>query len=722
MKTQRDDKLVVFQKNFALGILIVILTLFVLAGCDQNTRYLISFEVDDVPVRYQIVNKNGKVSAPALRPTKTGYSFSCWSQNGSTAFNFDSKITSDLTLIALWEPLSICTVTFSYEDDATEDYTVQVYEGEQVTAPAEPSREGFEFEGWVQEDGTEFDFSSKITADLDLKALWKPLKKCTVSFSLEDGSIEPITVQVYEGEQVTAPAEPSRGIEYIFQGWYDSNNEEFDFSSPILEDITLKAVWKVRPKWRVNFYEITTTETPYAWVDVYDGNIISKPQINPTRTGYSFSGWWYNGQPYDFSKPVTSNLKLVAKWNYKDKFTITYFLYQQEDGTWLTQTTPAYKTDPLVRPDDPVRYGYKFLTWFWDSAVEEEYREVNFNTVKVYGNYKIYAQWEKKTKYTVTFVYDNGDADSTLTVYDGTIIQQPNDPVKDKYYFISWTTVDGTVKEFDFDEPITSNVTITAQWARDKIYDITFDHNNGTDDEVIRLGKDSDYKVPKPEDPTREGLDFDCWTLNGEEFDFDTIVNTDITLVAKWKLKETYNIHDTGPGGGYVFYDCDEDNDSGNKDGLKSSECGWRYLEVAKSHIGYYKFGYYRPYGTNTKVGTQTEVGTGKSNTQKLVEIMGDETYMEREGDEKASYAAIACYKKDLFNNGYDDWFLPSKDELDLIYYNLKFRWNVDWGFNYIYSSSENDADYAWSKDFFFGYHEAYQRSQKRAILPVRAF
>ena len=48
-------------------------------------------------------------------------------------------------------------------------------------------------------------------------------------------------------------------------------------------------------------------------VVVEENGVIPEPK-NPTREGYGFIGWYYNGQPYDFTKPVTSNMKLEARW------------------------------------------------------------------------------------------------------------------------------------------------------------------------------------------------------------------------------------------------------------------------------------------------------------------------------------------------------------------------------------------------------------------------
>ena len=149
----------------------------------------------------------------------------------------------------------------------------------------------------------------------------------------------------------------------------------------------------------------------------------------------------------------------------------------------------------------------------------------------------------------------------------------------------------------------------------------------------------------------------------------------------------TANVGDIGPAGGIVFYDKGEYSD------------GWRFLEAAPADLrvvfetptvdstlpGYseapagYVFGFYRTTsdGSNLWVnGTTTynaadctarAIGTGASNTDLLVAAMGNSTYTEKSGATKtAQYAAKLC--ADLEYNGFDDWFLPSFDEMCLLY------------------------------------------------------
>lgn len=46
---------------------------------------------------------------------------------------------------------------------------------------------------------------------------------------------------------------------------------------------------------------------------VHDGDAIEAP-ADPTREGYTFAGWYLDGELYDFETPVTGNFTLVAEW------------------------------------------------------------------------------------------------------------------------------------------------------------------------------------------------------------------------------------------------------------------------------------------------------------------------------------------------------------------------------------------------------------------------
>ena len=147
----------------------------------------------------------------------------------------------------------------------------------------------------------------------------------------------------------------------------------------------------------------------------------------------------------------------------------------------------------------------------------------------------------------------------------------------------------------------------------------------------------------------------------------------------------------TGPAGGIVFYDKGSYSD------------GWRYLEAATSDLPFViRWG-----DEGTRIGTSRSIGAGKANTQYIVAAFG-----------MRGYAARRCY--DYTQSGYDDWFLPSKDELNELY---KQKEAVG-GFSSIYywSSSENDSNNAWRQYFGSGSQNDYYRYFEGRVRAVRAF
>ena len=105
---------------------------------------------------------------------------------------------------------------------------------------------------------------------------------------------------------------------------------------------------------------------------------------------------------------------------------------------------------------------------------------------------------------------------------------------------------------------------------------------------------------------------------------------------------------------------------------------------------------------------TLTDIGTGKSNTDKIVEAQGT----------TENYAALLC--KNLSIDGYSDWFLPSRFELDELYRNRAEigGFSDDW----YWSSSEYYTNAAWHQKFSNGSHNYYYKYGSYRVRAVRAF
>jgi hypothetical protein len=109
---------------------------------------------------------------------------------------------------------------------------------------------------------------------------------------------------------------------------------------------------------------------------------------------------------------------------------------------------------------------------------------------------------------------------------------------------------------------------------------------------------------------------------------------------------------------------------------------------------------------------TATAIGTGKSNTETIVAAQGD-----------GEYAAKLCL--DLVLNDYDDWFLPSLDELNELYINREIIGGFDLSDNpHYWSSSEVDYNRAWEINFrYYGYQsDNFKHANFLRVRAVRYF
>jgi len=159
--------------------------------------------------------------------------------------------------------------------------------------------------------------------------------------------------------------------------------------------------------------------------------------------------------------------------------------------------------------------------------------------------------------------------------------------------------------------------------------------------------------------------------------------------------QQQYKVGDTGPSGGIVFFDK----------GFASD--GWRYLEAAPAGTEAETV-----WGLNTNVaGTETAVGSGRRNTRLIAAALG-------EGESAARLCAS------LNANGYNDWFLPSIDELDLMYKNLKQKGLGGFKDGFYWSSSQDSGNYTLALTRLFSDGNQYigYKDYANNVRAVRAF
>ena len=160
-------------------------------------------------------------------------------------------------------------------------------------------------------------------------------------------------------------------------------------------------------------------------------------------------------------------------------------------------------------------------------------------------------------------------------------------------------------------------------------------------------------------------------------------------------------VGDTGPAGGIIIYTAV------NGFPVAGTNTTANYLEAApdnatEKYISWASSSYFF---TDVE-GTGTAIGTGKNNTQKILEI-----YVT---DITENYAAKACSQ--YSNGGKDDWFLPSKDELNALYESNIIETGSFW------SSSQINNSSAWSQFFRDGDPSGYDKNTNCSVRAIRLF
>ena len=200
------------------------------------------------------------------------------------------------------------------------------------------------------------------------------------------------------------------------------------------------------------------------------------------------------------------------------------------------------------------------------------------------------------------------------------------------------------------------------------------------------------------------GVDYGSYTLTVTHSGYFIYSNTNLSVQSETvsqsvTLKDTYEIGETGPAGGIIFWDKGYVSD------------GWRYLEAAPATSEFNAE--WGAYGTDV-TGTGTMVGTGKANTQIINNKLQE---LGEVGRASQRCAALSI-------GGFKDWFLPSKDELDLMYKNLKAKGLGGFSNSYYWSSSQyNVNNNVWGQDFSDGHQGDYlYKNRTHSVRAVRAF
>ena len=228
---------------------------------------------------------NWRTGEPNNSSNDEGYGMVVGDYNGQ--WNDVAMTTGSYNLCVVLElELTYHTVTFK-DWNGTVLKTQQVEHGKAATAPANPTRTGYTFTGWDKA-------FTNVTADLVVTAQYSA-NTYTVTFKDWNGTVLK-TQQVQYGGAATAPANPTR-VGYTFTGW-----------DKAFTNVTANLV--VTAQYSINTYTVTFKDwngTVLKTQQVQYGGAATAP-ANPTRTGYTFTGW-----DKAFNN-VTANLVVTAQY------------------------------------------------------------------------------------------------------------------------------------------------------------------------------------------------------------------------------------------------------------------------------------------------------------------------------------------------------------------------------------------------------------------------
>ncbi|MBM6817602.1 InlB B-repeat-containing protein, partial [Olsenella uli] len=273
---------------------------------------------DAVPYLVQTVEHGRTHPRPDDPPERDGYKFEAWysDKECTQRYNFRA-VEADTDVYAGWtkDP----TVTYYLSPESKEPfYTVTV---DLDLSPDEQREllnktaafkhldveipEDYEFDGFYTTpdySGSKFTNWGGVREDTTLYVKFKQTPVVTYDFQLE--GVEDQTAEVYFGDYAD-PMTYDDNEGYVIAGWYTDPEctEEYDFTEPVMGDMTLYAKWGVA---RYVTFDDGVDGNEDVVSTVANGEPVAKP-ADPVREGYDFAGWYTDEActvAYDFAAPV----------------------------------------------------------------------------------------------------------------------------------------------------------------------------------------------------------------------------------------------------------------------------------------------------------------------------------------------------------------------------------------------------------------------------------
>lgn len=530
--------------------------------CTIAHNWVVTFNPDNgEPAFTQNVEYEGKATEPA--PEKTGYTFDGWYlDEAEEPFDFDTIITSDITLTAKWHVTPHNIYAYARLNSYFAPLTTSEFDTPVTLNEATLSRLGlgsYNSLGYISIGSFTFD-AMPLTSDLyfgDDAELSAVAEKLATDIALETGVSDKIAEKIawtalYKtvNEEDMAPGYPAEAG-YQLSGNLNLASVTFRAGAENVEN--MPAVNYTYDDGAIDFYDF-----------YFAGDTITLPTTEPTREGYSFKGWSVEVIPAendadhldadgaddaadetllkagDTYTITAGGVIFTAQWE-KKTFTVKYYL-PDETGAWVekkmdTVDSVDYATYSLWTPN--AEDGYEFSGWYQKAAdigvkakVEKLYMAKEW---KLYGKFT-------PIEYTIQYVYNDGKATSTnpttYTVESDTITLADATGADWGKTFLEWHDENGQ-KITEIPTGSTGNRVITAYWNWPVHLHYLDKDNNEIDSATLYV---SELEPGACVLPTGEktGYDFDGWYEAKKDIGTASHKLNALSIAKKWELYGRY--------------------------------------------------------------------------------------------------------------------------------------------------------------------------------------
>ena len=356
------------------------------------------------------------------------------------------------------------------------------------------------FLGWKDEDGVEYDPEDEfiVDSDKDLYARW-----VKISYEANGGTGGPyIETEIPPSKEHTVLAVEYTGIDrigYTFVRWNTEPDGTGDPYNPGVkipitdEDVTFYAQWLVN-KYIVTYNANGGIGGPYKTAEMPYGSIheaLDLPDTSISREGFTFLGWGLedadDNVDYDVGEEITvdGDITLYAKWG----CTVTYDANGGAGGTYDDEIVAPGSEYTVLSIGSPVNFSRSSHTFSgWNTAANGSGTSYAVGAeITVEKDITLYAQWSSSggggttpTTYTVTYDANEGTGGpyNVRNISSGsnhTVLARSATGInRSGHTFQGWNTKeDGTGTDYKEGSslPVTSNITLYAQWSKDQELD-----------------------------------------------------------------------------------------------------------------------------------------------------------------------------------------------------------------------------------------------------------